>query len=94
MHPEIILTISRINITFKVSLKLLFLSSTSNPKPPFDSNPLIAAPKEIVPFMSIIVIAIDMAQFGIKPIKAAAAHCKYECVFCKKKSVTEKCSKI
>ena len=61
-------------MTFTESLMLLFLSSTNSPNPALDKSPLIAAPKVIVPFISIIVIAIDMAQLGIKPIIVAMRH--------------------
>lgn len=58
---------SKIKIVLIVSLILFILSKTSNPSPAFDIKPAIAAPNEIVPFISIKVIAIDTAQFGIKP---------------------------
>lgn len=60
-----------IQIILTVSLKSLFLSKTSNPKPALESNPLITAPKEIVPFISIIVKPIETAQLGIKPMNEA-----------------------
>ena len=66
--PERILTVIRINMILKVSIRLLFLSKTNKPKPAFESNPLIAAPKDIEPFINIIVIPIEIAQLGIKPI--------------------------
>ena len=52
----------------QVSLKSLFFNSTSKPNPALESNPLIAVPNVIVPLTSIIVKAIDTAQFGTKPI--------------------------
>ena len=56
---------------FIVSLKSLFLSNTSKPRPAFASNALIAAPKVIEPLINIIVTPIEIAQLGINPIKAA-----------------------
>ena len=75
--PAKILINNNIIIIFKVSLKSLFFSKTNKPSPAFDKRPLIAALKVIVPFINIMVIAIDMAQFGIKPINDANKHCKY-----------------
>ena len=74
MKPANILIVSNIAIIFIVSLKSLFLSNTNKPKPALDKRPLIAALKVIVPFISIIVIAIDTAQFGIKPTIPAITH--------------------
>ena len=54
-----------------MSLKLLFFNNTNKPNPALDKSPLIIAPKEIVPLISIIVKPIDTAQLGIKPTKAA-----------------------
>ena len=69
--PEIVLITKRRAITFTVSLKSLFLRSTKSPKPAFARSPLIAAPKVIEPFISIIVMPIEIAQFGISPISDA-----------------------
>lgn len=71
-QPETILIASRMRIIFIVSLKSLFFKSTKSPSPAFVSSPLIAVPNVIVPLMSIIVNPIDIAQFGISPINAAA----------------------
>lgn len=73
--PETILIKRSIKIILKVSLKSLFLSRTRSPSPEFASRPLITAPNEIVPFISIIVNPIDIAQLGISPTNAAAAGC-------------------
>ena len=71
MIPLITLAKSSNDIINTVSLKLsFFFTSTSKPSPALEHNPAIAAPKLIVPFISIIVIAIDTAQFGIRPIIA------------------------
>ena len=86
------LTTNNIEITFTESFKLLFLSNTKSPNPALESNPLIAAPKVIVPFISIIVIAIEIAQFGIKPITAAIKHCRKAFALFARKSVIGKCS--
>ena len=72
--PETILIKRSIKIILKVSLKSL-LSRTRSPSPEFASRPLITAPNEIVPFISIIVNPIDIAQLGISPTNAAAAGC-------------------
>ena len=73
--PEIILIARSIITILNVSLKLLYFKRTSNPKPELDNNPLIAVPNVTVPLMSIIVIAIDTAQFGIKPTRAEITGC-------------------
>ena len=76
MIPDAILIMSKIEMIFSVSLKSLFFNRTNKPKPAFDNKPLITAPNDIVPFISIIVKPIDTAQLGIKPTKAAIIGCK------------------
>ena len=73
--PETILIKRRIKIILAVSLKSLFFNNTNNPSPALDKSPLMTAPKEIVPFMSIIVMPIEIAQFGIRPTIAAIIGC-------------------
>ena len=75
--PTAMLIDSNIPIILIVSLKSLFLSKTNKPNPALERSPLIAAPKLIVPFISIIVIATDIAQFGIKPIIDETIICIY-----------------
>ena len=54
----------------------LCLKSTRIPKPAFDNNPDITAPKLIDPLIKSIVSAIETAQLGIKPIKAVITGSK------------------
>lgn len=56
-----------------------FLKRTKSPSPALEHNPAIAAPKVIVPLISIIVSAIDTAQFGINPITDVITGCKNLC---------------
>ena len=55
------------NVSFKFSL---CLQRISIPRPAFDNSPDITAPKLIEPLISSIVRAIEIAQFGIRPIIA------------------------
>ena len=69
-----------------VSFNLLCLKRIRHPSPAFDKSPAIAAPKLIEPFIKNIVMAIDVAQFGIKPknaINVGSKNCTLPSIVCK-----------
>ena len=77
------LTNSSISIIFKESLNgLFFFNKISSPRPALEHSPEITAPKPIAPLIYINVIAIDIAQLGIKPAIAVITGCNME--LCKK----------
>lgn len=75
---------------------VFFLSKTRSPRPAFENNPAIAAPKLIVPLISIIVKAIDTAQLGINPstpVTTGSSILYLKLVFVKNALITESVTK-
>ena len=66
--PKNILIAKSISIILIVSLNgVFFFSKTSKPRPALEHNPDITEPNPIAPFIYNNVIAIEIAQLGIKP---------------------------
>ena len=68
--PENILTLSSIRIILIVAISGFCFNKRSKPKPAPEDNPATVEPKPIAPFKYIIVIATEIAQFGIRPTTA------------------------